>query len=398
MELQTFMYVLAAALCAALVSFTMTPPVRVLAYKIGAIDVPLDKRRMHKKPIPRIGGLAIFSGFLVASLLFCPMSAPLKSIWIGGSILVIIGVLDDIFRLSALLKLAVQIIAALVPVFFGVTINHISLFGHVFVLGVWGIPFTVLWIVGLTNAINLIDGLDGLACGVSAICSASILGVMIIVGDTASALITVLITASCIGFLPFNKNPARIFMGDTGSLFLGYSLAVISTSGLFKLHTVISFLIPITVFALPLFDTIAAILRRVLSGRSPFAPDKGHLHHKLVDMGFTQKESVKILYAICSLMGIVAIVFTDTMFDSSRLVKALLLLLCAIIILVLNYIVMVNPASRLHSGLFDDENEEAYKKLQHKVELLNAENKEKKNECNSKIKNSDEGDSNNNEK
>ena len=160
----------------------------------------------------------------------------------------------------------------------------------------------------------------------------------------------------------------------------------------------ISFLIPITVFALPLFDTIAAILRRVLSGRSPFAPDKGHLHHKLVDMGFTQKESVKILYAICSLMGIVAIVFTDTMFDSSRLVKALLLLLCAIIILVLNYIVMVNPASRLHSGLFDDENEEAYKKLQHKVELLNAENEEKKNECNSKIKNSDEGDSNNNEK
>lgn len=397
MDLQSFMYVLAAVLCAALVSYTMTPPVRVLAYKIGAIDVPLDKRRMHKKPIPRIGGLAIFAGFLIASLLFCPATPALKSIWIGGSVLVIVGILDDIYRLPALLKFAVQIVAAFVPVFFGVTINHITLFGHTLALGAWAVPFTLLWIVGLTNAINLIDGLDGLACGVSAICSASILGVMLIAGDMTSALITALITASCIGFLPFNKNPARIFMGDTGSLFLGYSLAIVSTSGLFKLHTVISFLIPITVFALPLFDTVAAIFRRVLSGRSPFAPDKGHLHHKLVDMGFTQKESVKILYAICAIMGIVAIVFTDTMFDNSRLFKALILLLCAIVILFINYCVMVNPVSRLHSGLFDDENEESYKKLQHKVDLMNAANEATKTNSPNPPENSDLSEDKNNE-
>ena len=304
MELQTFMYVLAAALCAALVSFTMTPPVRVLAYKIGAIDVPLDKRRMHKKPIPRIGGLAIFSGFLVASLLFCPMSAPLKSIWIGGSILVIIGVLDDIFRLSALLKLAVQIIAALVPVFFGVTINHISLFGHVFVLGVWGIPFTVLWIVGLTNAINLIDGLDGLACGVSAICSASILGVMIIVGDTASALITVLITASCIGFLPFNKNPARIFMGDTGSLALGGGLAAAAIVMKMELFLPVAGLLYV-------IEALSVVLQvgyfKISGGKRIFkmAP----IHHHFEKCGWSETRVVtvfSIIEAFCCLIALAA--------------------------------------------------------------------------------------------
>lgn len=369
MQLNILMYFLAASICAALVSYAMTPPVRVLAYKIGAIDVPEDKRRMHKKPIPRIGGLAIFAGFTIASAIFCEYTGPLYAIWVGGSILVVIGILDDIYRLSALLKLAVQFVAAVGAVLCDVTISHISLFGSVIVLGVWEIPVTIIWIVGLTNAINLIDGLDGLACGISAICSASISCVMLLAGDPVSAMLTMILTAACIGFIPFNKNPARIFMGDTGALFLGYSLAVISANGLFKLHTVISFLVPITVFALPLFDTINAIFRRILSGRSPFSPDRGHLHHKLVDLGFSQKETVRILYAVCALMGLVAVVFTDTMFDSSRLVKALALLFAAIVILYVNYLVMINPASRLHSGLFENEDDEAYKKLRRKLKL-----------------------------
>jgi len=363
-------FIVAAAICAMLISFSATPPVRVLAYKIGAIDVPLDMRRMHKKPIPRIGGLAIYIGFIITSAIFCEYNSTLLSIWIGGTILVFIGILDDVYCLPALLKLFVQIIVAFVAVMCGVTISYVTLFGHTIVFGIFEIPVTVIWIVALTNAINLIDGLDGLACGVSAICSASISFVMLIVGDVTSALVTIILTSACVGFIPFNKNPAKIFMGDTGSLFLGFSLAVISAGGLFKLHTAISFLVPITVFALPLFDTCNAVFRRILSGRSPFSPDKGHLHHKLVGMGFSQKESVKILYAICALMGLVAVVFTDTMSDTSRLGKAIALLIAAVVILLINYIVMMNPVSRFHSGLFESEDEEEYRRLARKVDII----------------------------
>ena len=372
MGLNTVIYVLTAAICAALVSFSCTPPVRALAFRIGAIDVPLDKRRMHKKPTPLIGGLAIYIGFTIASVIFCNVSDTLKAIWIGGSLLVAVGILDDRYSLSALLKLFIQIIAALIAVSCGVTIGHISLFGKIIIMGVWEIPVTVLWIVGLTNAINLIDGLDGLACGISAICSASISCVMLLVGDLTSAMLTIILTAACIGFIPFNRNPARIFMGDTGALFLGYSLAVISAGGLFKVHTVISFLVPMTVFALPLFDTTNAIIRRVLSGRSPFSPDRGHLHHKLVDMGFTHKESVKILYAVCALMGLVSVVFTDTMFDNTRLYKAIVLLVAAVLILTINFVMMRNPVSRLRSGLFEDEKKTAYRRLKRQVEIATS--------------------------
>lgn len=369
MGLNTIIYVLIAAVCAALVSFSCTPPVRALAYRIGAIDIPSDQRHIHKKPTPLIGGLAIYAGFTLSTAIFCEYNGNLFALWIGGSILVFVGILDDKFSLSVISKLLMQISAAFVAIACGVTISHITLFGKIIIMGVWEIPVTVLWIVGLTNAINLIDGLDGLACGISAICSASISCVMILSGDITSALLTVILTGACIGFIPFNKNPARIFMGDTGSLFLGYCLAVISASGLFKLHTVISFLVPLTVFAFPLFDTVSSIIRRIISGKSPFSPDKRHLHHKLVEMGFTQKESVKILYALCALMGLVSVVFTDTMFDSTRLVKALGLLVAAIIILYVNYMVMKNPVSRLHSGLFEDEKKTAYKRLKRKVEI-----------------------------
>ena len=140
--------------------------------------------------------------------------------------------------------------------------------------------------------------------------------------------------------MPFNKNPAKIFMGDTGALFLGFTLAVMSVQGVFKLHTVISFLVPLSIFALPLLDTTVAIIRRVAHGKSPFSPDRGHLHHKLVDMGFTQKNAVRILYAICALLGLVAVVFTDTIFDSSRLVKAVLVLILALIVFLFNYLII----------------------------------------------------------
>lgn len=355
MTLTNFVYSALAVLCAGLIAFTMTPPVRVLAFRIGAVDIPLDQRRMHKKPIPRIGGLAIFFGFTASTMIFCNPTKELLTIWIGGFVLVALGILDDVFRLPAKLKFVVQIGAAVIAVVNGVVIDHISIGGNYVMFGVWRIPITILWIVGLTNAINLIDGLDGLACGVSAISSASLFCVVLLNGDLHSAMITAILTASCIGFMPFNKNPAKIFMGDTGALFLGFTLAVMSVQGVFKLHTVISFLVPLSIFALPLLDTTVAIIRRVAHGKSPFSPDRGHLHHKLVDMGFTQKNAVRILYAICALLGLVAVVFTDTIFDSSRLVKAVLVLILALIVFLFNYLIIKSPNLRVHTGLFDDE-------------------------------------------
>jgi len=348
-------YGIVAVVCSALLAYAITPPVRVLAYKIGAIDIPADARRMHKKPIPRLGGLAIFASFVITSLIFCEYSPALISIWLGGLLLCIIGTLDDIYRLHWLIKLVVQIAAAALPVISGVSIDQINVGGTYIHLGVWSYPLTILWITGLTNAINFIDGLDGLACGVSAICACSILGVTLLIGDIPSALITAILAGACFGFLPFNRNPARIFMGDTGALFLGYTLAVISVEGVFKLHTLLSFLIPISIFALPLFDTAFAIFRRILHGKSPFSADRGHLHHRLVDMGFTHKEAVGILYAICGILGMVTLTFTDVMLEETRLVKSIGLAAAAFVVFLLNFLIMKRPSTRYLSGIFDPE-------------------------------------------
>lgn len=352
MEHSTIFIAVIAIICAMLTAYTMTPPVRLLAYRIGAIDVPTDSRRMHKKPIPRIGGLAIYVAFLISTMVFCQHSMHLYAIWIGGAMLVALGVLDDIFCLSALLKLFVQLGASAVAVIaFGVRIEYITLFGQSFHFGVFAIPITILWITGLTNAINLIDGLDGLACGVSAITAFSMFGVILVSGDIPSAILTAVLVAACVGFLPYNRNPARILMGDTGALFLGYTLSIISVQGLFKLHVMLSFLAPCAIFALPLLDTTTAIVRRLLTGNSPFVPDRGHLHHRLVDMGFTHKEAVKILYAISGLLGLVAITYTEAMFHESKTWKAVVLCLAALAIVFLIFLCMRKPSTRILSGL-----------------------------------------------
>jgi len=344
-----------ATVCAALLAYASTPFVRVLAFKIGAVDVPLDSRRMHKKPIPRIGGLAIYFAFTITTLLFCDASNELITIWIGGIILVILGILDDIYRLPAWIKMIIQIIVAGFAVFNGTIISHVHLGSQYIDLGVFSIPVSILWIVGLTNAINFIDGLDGLACGVSAISSLSLLTVLLLNGDVVSSLICAVLFGSCLGFLPFNSNPARIFMGDTGSLFLGFSLAILSISGVFKLHAVLSFLVPLIIFALPLLDAMFAIFRRVISGRSPFAPDRGHIHHRLIDLGFTQKESVKILYAICGILGLVAVFYSEAMFEQTRSIKSIAIAIVAVALFVINFLIMKNPNLRKHSGLTNDD-------------------------------------------
>ena len=346
MQINEIIYLLVAAALAGLIAFTTTPAVRVLAYRIGAIDVPKDNRRMHKKPIPRIGGLAIFTGFAISTLVFCRMSPELIAIYVGGLILVVVGIIDDIFRINAWIKLIAQIGVAFIAVSQGVVVEYINFFGKYIHFGIFSIPITVLWIVGLTNAINLIDGLDGLACGVSAICSLSLLLVMILKGEYVVALMTAPIVGACLGFLPFNSNPAIIFMGDTGALFLGYAMAIISVSGVFKLHTVISFIIPLSIFGFPICDTAFAFIRRILHGKSPFTADRGHLHHKLIDMGFNQKQSVRILYAVCAILGTSAIMFTEEYFT-----RAILIIAAGFAIFLINFLIVRRSDERGKMGL-----------------------------------------------
>lgn len=346
-------YGIVAVLCAALLAYVATPLIRVLAFRLGAVDVPRDNRRMHKTPIPRMGGVAIFLAYTVTTLAFGNFSPALISIWIGGTVLVILGIFDDIFNLNAWFKLLVQIIAALIAVFQGLAIDFINIGGTMYPLGWWSIPITVLWIVGLTNAINFIDGLDGLACGISTICSTALFVVTLLMTGGEAALLTAILAGSCLGFLPFNSHPAKIFMGDAGALFLGYTLSVLSINGVFKTHTVLAFLIPMSIFGLPLFDTVFAVVRRLIHGQSPFHADRGHIHHRLIDMGFGHRRSVLTLYAICGILGIAAVMLTRPV-----LYPALLIIVCALVLFCLIYLVMRNPSTRAQTGLLDHPEEE----------------------------------------
>jgi len=307
----------AALLAAAVLALLSTPVVRSLAVRMGAVDVPKDGRRMHNRPIPRMGGLAIFLGFLLSVLVFLPLTAQLRSMLLGAVIIVVLGIMDDIHALPAKPKLVVQIIAALVAVLGGNRIyilSNINIFSKepYWELGILSIPISVLWIVAITNAVNLIDGLDGLACGVSTISSMTLLVIALIVSEPDVAILTAALAGGCLGFLPYNLNPAKIFMGDTGSTFLGYVLAVVSISGLFKFYTIISFAVPFLMLGLPIFDTCFAILRRLAKGQSPMAPDRGHIHHRLIDMGFSQKQAVAVLYVISAILGLSAVVLTTS--------------------------------------------------------------------------------------
>lgn len=302
-----------------LVTFIAVPIVKMIAEKIGAVDVPKDGRRMHKKPIPRLGGLAMIYGFFVSILCFTNDLTPeIRGIMIGCLILGGLGVIDDIHPLSAKLKLAVQIVAAIIPVLSGVTIAFFSVpkfinpSGMLHLNPIVGAVISVFWIIAITNAVNLIDGLDGLAAGVSSIASMSILFIAVINGNSLIAVLAAALVGSCVGFLPFNVNPAKIFMGDTGSTFLGYILATMSIYGLFKGYALITFVAPFLILGLPIFDTAFAIIRRIIHHRPVMEADRGHLHHRLIDMGFSQKQTVAILYSITSLLGLSAIIMSTS--------------------------------------------------------------------------------------
>ena len=308
-------YVLLSMLVAMIFSFLMTPVVKTFAYKVGAIDVPRDSRRMHTVPTPRLGGLAIFIGFMISTLLFVPVTSEMKSILLGAVVIVVLGVVDDSLALPAKVKFVVQIAAALIPALNGVAIQAFSnpnIFSKnlYWVLGNLSLPFTVLWIVAVTNSVNLIDGLDGLANGVSTISATTMLVIALLLGETDVSIVLAALVGACVGFMPYNLNPAKMFMGDTGAMFLGYILATMSIQGLFKYYAVISFVVPFLILGLPIFDTSFAFFRRIAHGQSPMHPDREHIHHRLIDMGLNQKQAVATLYVVSAILGLSAVVLT----------------------------------------------------------------------------------------
>ena len=342
-----------AFLLAFIVALIATPYSIKIANKVGAVDIPKDERRMRKKAMPKLGGIAVIAGFLVSTVyLLAVMSIEgsidlfgeeeylkkLIGIFIGIVIITITGIIDDVKELKPLQKLFGQVLAAIAVVPFGVKIYEID-FVALANLGLSSdvsAVITVIWIVGITNAINLIDGLDGLSSGIALI---SCISLLIIFALNSSPVFAILLVTSLIGalagFLPFNFSPAKTFIGDTGSNFLGFILSVVSILGFAKTYTAVVIALPILVLGLPILDVACAIVRRIVKGKSLkaiFKADKGHLHHKLVQRGFSQKQAVLILYAISAAFGMFAIILFD-----SGIWKALSFLLMLIAALSLGY-------------------------------------------------------------
>ena len=301
------------------VALILTPAVIFLAKKTGAVDKP-DARKVHTKPIPRIGGVGIYAAVMVSILVLLALTKPegevlrqVIGLIVSGSLIFIVGLVDDYKNLPAKLKLLGQIFAAAVLVFaFDVRIDVITNpLGDYFYLEWFAAPATIFWLVGLTNTVNLIDGLDGLAAGICGIASITILLVALEHDFILVAVLTAAIAGAAAGFLFYNSNPARIFMGDCGSLFLGFMLAGISVIGAVKSAATIALIVPILALGIPICDTTFAIVRRYRGGQPIFKPDKGHLHHRLLKLGFTQRQAVFLMYVISAVLGLSAIALTE---------------------------------------------------------------------------------------
>lgn len=325
-----------AFLVALVVSLIMTPVSMWLAPKVGALDIPKDDRRVHTKVMPRFGGIAIFLGIMIAIIIFLVpqynVGYKVYGVLIGGVIIFAGGVIDDLKSLSPKLKLIAQIASGVVVYACGLRLNFIGLA----VGGTGTIPgmvatflLTVIWIVGLVNAMNLIDGLDGLAAGIAAISSLCIAYAGYIHGHYAAATAMLAVAGGALGFLPYNFNPAKTFMGDCGSQFLGYCLAVFSLVQPVKSATIMAIVLPVIVMALPIFDTAFAIIRRLIRGQSIVQGDKEHLHHRIMRAGYGQRRSVMLLYCISAIMGVTAVLYSrgNMMMECMGLLAIVIMLL-----------------------------------------------------------------------
>lgn len=350
-----FEYIIPFAI-ALVVSFFSCPIAKKIAVRLNAIDVPKDDRRMHKKPVPLMGGLAVIAGFLVSVLYIFIVYEPVELLtwldsidpkkvygfFIGMLIIIVMGVVDDIHPLTSKVKFPIQLIAAAIVVLTGTKIKFITIsisdIRYVSVDDTLSIILSILWIAGITNAINLIDGLDGLSAGVSGIASISLFFVSVMMAPDVHVVFSVLYIAlagAIMGFLPFNFNPAKIFIGSTGAYFLGFVLSVISIEGATKAYTALTMVVSLIALGLPIVDTLFAIVRRVWNGKPIGEADRGHIHHRLVDMGISPKFSVTILYVVSGALGLISVLLAR---------KGLL---PAIIIIVIIFVFVVGGARYL---------------------------------------------------
>jgi len=286
------------------------PIIKKIAVFIGALDIP-DKRKVHKLPIPRLGGLGIYAGFLVGYMLFGHESIQMNSVLIGSFIIIITGMIDDIKPIPAKYKFVGQTMAAaVIPLYGGIVLRDVSFFGIYMDFGIFSYPMTIFFILGVINCLNLIDGLDGLAGGIGSIYFLTIGIISLVLNNTSGldSVLTFIMLGSTLGFLYHNFNPATIFMGDSGSMFLGYMIAVIALLG-YKNVTFTSFIVPIFLLAIPILDTCFAIIRRFINHKPISMPDKNHLHHQFLKKNFSQKKTVLIIYLIDILFAIASIVY-----------------------------------------------------------------------------------------
>lgn len=315
------------------------PMVKWISYHVGALDYP-NERKVHKKPMPVMGGLMIYLGFLFGYMLFAPQSTQMLAILIASFIVVITGILDVIKPLRAREKLVGQVVAALIIVFYGkILLNDISFFGYYFDFGWLAYPITIVFIVAVMNCINLIDGLDGLADGISMIFFITIGVLAFIMHNLGSLEITIafIMIGACLGFLIFNFNPAKIFMGEIGSMFLGFMIAVVCLLG-FKAVTLTSLIVPMLILAIPILDTLFAILRRIIHHKPIYEADRQHLHHQLLNKKFSQKTTVLIIYAVSILFSSASVFYVLKDRKIGAIIYIILVLLITWVVLATNIV------------------------------------------------------------
>lgn len=335
-DLSLWLKIVLAVAAAFIIAFIMTPQAKKFAEAVGAVDQP-NARRVNKVPIPRLGGIAVFLGFMISLLLFADTDRQILGIVLGAVIVAAGGLVDDIVNLKPWIKLLIQVIAAVVTIRCGVVLDGISALNDntVYLGKGLAILITLLWIVGCTNAVNLIDGLDGLASGSTIISAVSMLIVSLMVpaNPNVSIILAALIGA-CAGFLPYNIHPAKIFLGDVGAQLLGYVMASASLLGLFKMHAVVTMLIPVLALAVPIADTVFAFVRRLFKGQSPFKADKGHFHHRLLALGLSHKQVVLVLWGATAMFGLIGILIVGQTTATKWIVVAAMLVVAGLIWLV----------------------------------------------------------------
>ncbi len=309
---------------AAVIVWALTPVIRAVAIRFGIVAVP-NSRSVHTKPLPYLGGVAIYAGFVAAAAAALGPREPLVvALALGGGVILVLGMVDDLRPLSAWTKLLVEFAVAGAMVWAGIRIEWMTNpLGGLFHTGFWGIPLTMLWIVGVTNLLNVIDGLDGLAAGITSIVALTLLFACRQAGQVHTALLTAALAGSALGFLPHNFNPAKIIMGDAGALFLGFAIALISVEGPIKSAATVAMFVPVLALGVPIFDAAFAVWRRAVSRRSMVVADRDHLHHRLLRMGYSQRQAVMLMYSVSGFFGASAITLSRLSATQAALMLAL---------------------------------------------------------------------------